>query len=220
MLNKTKYNIVAYFDFDGTLTKYDTLLPFVIYVVGYRKFIMKLHLLVPILILYWCKIINNEIAKQSMLRTLLKNYSKQFIENKAQEFAKNKLCKWLNPFVLSRMNYHKEHNHKIIIVSANLATYLRYWASAHKLDGVIATEIEFVNNVCSGNLSSPNCYGAEKIMRIKQYLSDNNINFDYSYGYGNSHGDYQLLLYVNEAYWINKNSIVAWNEYRNYRKTK
>ena len=54
--------IVAYFDFDGTLTNCDTLVPFVLHAVGFAKFIRKLPSLIIIAILYLLKIIDNETA--------------------------------------------------------------------------------------------------------------------------------------------------------------
>ena len=50
---------IALFDFDGTITKKDTLFDFIIFAVGYKTFIIKLISLVPFLILYTLKIIPN-----------------------------------------------------------------------------------------------------------------------------------------------------------------
>ncbi|HMT02514.1 MAG TPA: HAD-IB family hydrolase [Burkholderiales bacterium] len=207
--------VVAYFDFDGTITTHDTLVPFLIYVVGWKKFLIKLPIVGFIALMYILKIITNEQAKQKTLIILIKGYSKNFIDAKAKEFAKFKLDKLIKPDIYYKIEYHLEHGHSIILISANLAIYLKYWAQKHKLNGVIATEIEFIDDKCTGKLATRNCYGKQKVLRLKEFLEENqDFNLSYSYGYGNSKGDYELLNYVNEAYWINGSEIVPWIYYK------
>lgn len=203
-------DIVAYFDFDGTLTTKDTLLPFLIYCVKWPIFLIKAPLLFPTLVLYVFKIITNEEAKQRTLIILLKGYSFKKIDKLAQKFAQNKLSKYIKPEVFAKLEYHKEHAHQIILVSANLAVYLRYLAQIYKLDGVIATEIEFIDNIATGRLATPNCYGLQKTIRINEYLVSNNLKYSYRYAYGNSPGDYELLDYVDEGYWVEGILFKSW----------
>lgn len=204
-----KKTVVAYFDFDGTITTKDTLLPFLLEVVGYPKFIFKLPVILPTVFLYLLKVINNEIAKEKVLNILLKGKKENFLEEKAQNFAKKRIDKLIKPEIFAKLEYHQEHNHTIIIVSANLAIYLRFWAILHKIDAVIATELDFCNGRFTGRLATRNCYGLEKTKRIRHYLEANGA-YTYSYGYGNSAGDHELLNFVDEGYWVSGNSIEPW----------
>ncbi|MBY0379955.1 MAG: HAD-IB family hydrolase [Burkholderiales bacterium] len=210
--------MVAYFDFDGTLTNRDTLIPFVLYVAGIFKFIKRFHLITMVVFLYYAKIFNNERAKECFLTIMLKGLSEDYIEKKAKSFAYDKLDKCVKSDIFAKLAYHLEHQHKVILVSANLAIYLRYWANKHKLSAVIATEIEFINHIATGKLSTRNCYGKIKIDRIRNYLNNNQLSFVYSYGYGNSHGDFALLSYVDEGYWVSGLSMINWEEYRGSRQ--
>jgi phosphoserine phosphatase len=56
---------------------------------------------------------------------------------------------------------------------------------------IISTEIEISNNKITGKLSTANCYGPEKVNRLKKLLSMD----DYStiYAYGDSKGDREML---------------------------
>ena len=212
--------IAVYFDFDGTLTSRDTLLPFLIYTVGYTRFFLKFHILIPILLGYWLKVFTNERAKEKTLMVLLNGYSLTKLQDKAKNFALRKLDRYIKPEIYTKLEYHVEHGHSIFLVSANLALYLEYWAQRHHIDGVIATEVQFINGVCTGKLQTRNCYGKHKLNRINEYLKKHQVQFDYSYGYGNSRGDYELLFYVNEGYWISGTEIVPWVEYRGSRSDK
>jgi HAD superfamily hydrolase (TIGR01490 family) len=206
-------DIVAYFDFDGTLTTCDTLVYFVLYVLGFTKFLLKLPFVIPTLVLYLFKIIDNETTKQRFLVRMIGGISQQKIETKAHNFAYHKLDKFIKPEIYAKLEYHLEHKHSVILVSANLAVYLREWALRHNLTYVIATELEVVNGRYSGKLSTSNCYGAHKLDRILEYLRLHKTSFVYSYGYGNSRGDYELLDYVNEGYWVNSYEVETWSEY-------
>ena len=210
-------DIVAYFDFDGTITTKDTLIPFVLYATGWVNFVYKLPLSFWIFCLYLCKFIDNENAKQRFLTLMLRGKTSARLEKLAKNFALTKLDKYIKPEIYAKLEYHNEHGHNIILISANLGIYLRYWAKKHHLTGIIATEIEFINDRTTGRLATRNCYGEQKTVRLTAYLNENNLEYAYSYGYGNSSGDYALLNYVNEAYWVTGNSIMSWDEYRDQK---
>jgi HAD superfamily hydrolase (TIGR01490 family) len=216
----TEQDIVAYFDFDGTITYKDTLVPFVLYSTGFLKFLYKLPRALPAVVLYLLKQIDNETAKQRFITVMLRGMPKDKLDHIARNFAITRLDKYINPEIYNKLEYHKEHRHNIVIVSANLAIYLRYWAKKHHLVNVIATEIEFANGRVTGRLETKNCYGEQKTIRIKEYLKENNYSFAYSYGYGNSRGDYALLDYVDEGYWISDGSIINWSDYNGFKTRK
>ncbi|MDD3267196.1 MAG: HAD-IB family hydrolase [Burkholderiales bacterium] len=204
-------DVVAFFDFDGTLTTRDTLLSFLRYVVGTWKMMFKLPQLIWIVFQYLAKVIDNEEAKERTLTLLIKGMKFSHLEHLAKNFALTKLHKYINPVVYAKLEYHREQGHKIILVSANLGIYLRYWATLHKLDAVIATELEVnAESYMTGKLLTRNCYGIQKVTRIKDALSGNNIDYEYSFAYGNSAGDYELLEFVNEPYWVNGDYIEPW----------
>ena len=147
--NVNAKEIVAYFDFDGTITHKDTFLSFLIFCLGYVGFLCKIYRTVPIVILYGLKIITNEEAKQRTLTALVKGKTFAEMDAKARAFAATKLDGYIKPEIYTKLEYHLEHGHTIVLVSANLALYLNYWANQHKVDFVIATEIEFINGQCS-----------------------------------------------------------------------
>jgi phosphoserine phosphatase len=77
---------------------------------------------------------------------------------------------------------------------------------------VIATELDFKDSIFTGKLLSRNCYGIEKVKRIQNYLATQ-AGFIYSYGYGNSVGDYELLDFVDEGYFISGTTMKPWNRH-------
>ena len=204
--------IVAYFDFDGTLSTKDTLIPFLLYCTGVWRFSLKLPQLLWVGLLYGLKIIDNQEAKQRTLTQLLKGWKAVDLEQKAKSFALTHLNKYLKPQIYAKLEWHREQGHVLILVSANLAVYLRYFAKLHKINGVIATEIVEQGGVISGRLATPNCYAGQKVLRIQDYLHAGSLAFDYSYAYGNSRGDYEMLELVDEPYYVSGDEFMLYTK--------
>ncbi|TXH59654.1 MAG: HAD-IB family hydrolase [Bacteroidia bacterium] len=215
-MTKVETKIVAYFDFDGTLTTGEMLGRYIRYVLGWRVFLLRLPIFLPALLLYLLKIINNAHVKQIFLKMMIQGVTKENLKARARTFIDDIVDKKINPLAFSKLEYHLEHGHDVILVSANLAIFLRCFAHKYGLKDVIATEIQFKSEplLCTGRLLTKNCYGKVKVERICEYLSQNNIHYDYSYGYGNSKGDYELLNYVDEGYYIQGDEIMGWEDYR------
>lgn len=88
-------------------------------------------------------------------------------------------------------------NHKIIVVSASFAIWIKAWCDKYKLD-LISTKAEIINNKITGKIDCKNCYGPEKVNRIKEIF-----NLDYAkkiYSYGDSRGDKEMLSIANIKY--------------------
>ena len=65
---------MAFFDFDGTLTQGDTLMPFLRFMVGSPAYYAKLTWLGPVLAAYYTGLLRNDIAKQIVLKRYLAGY--------------------------------------------------------------------------------------------------------------------------------------------------
>ena len=182
--------ILVLCDFDGTITTDDSLIKFIRLVVGDFRFIIGLFFLSPVLFLYKIKLIPNYKAKEIMLSCFFKNYKEEEFIAIAKQYSLNHIDKILRPKAIEKLNWHKEENHKIVIVSASLDYWLRPWCEKNGYE-LIATKLEIINNKVTGKLASKNCFGEEKVKRIndRYKLSD----YDYIYGYGDSRGDKEML---------------------------
>lgn len=206
------HKTIAYFDFDGTISNKDTLIPFLIHSIGLIKFMILAPLLLPFLLCYATKIISNEKMKQITLTLMLKGYNLDKLEQKAESFANTKIDKYIKPSVFAKLEYHREHKHSLALVSANLAIFLRYWAKRHQLDFVVATEIAAVHGRVTGKLLTRNCYAAQKTIRLEEYLQKHKLSYEYCYAYGNSRGDYELLNMADEAYYVTGEDVAIWEK--------
>ena len=189
---------IALFDFDGTITTDDSLLKFIRFVVGDRNFLLGLVVLSPMLVLYKFKLIPNYKAKQYMLSWFFKGMSKDAFLKVANEYSLVHIDKILRPKAIEKINWHKNQGHKVVVVSASIECWLRPWCEKNGLE-LIATKLEIKDDIVTGKLLSKNCYGVEKVNRIKEIY--NLKDFEYIYSYGDSSGDKQMLELAHEKFY-------------------
>ncbi len=189
---------LALFDFDGTITKDDSLLKFIRFVVGDGRFVFGLVVLSPILVAYKLKLIPNYKAKQKMLSWFFKGMSKKAFFKVANEYSLVHIDKILRPKAMEKISWHKAQGHKVVIVSASIDCWLRPWCEKNGLE-LIATKLEIKDDIVTGKLLSKNCYGVEKVNRIKEIY--NLKDFEYIYSYGDSSGDKQMLELAHEKFY-------------------
>lgn len=204
LLNKNiNRNIIAVFDFDGTISTVDSLYDFICYAVGKFKFIKSVFLSIPLLIGFIIGLYSRGDIKAFILYKSIGNISKDKIEYIAKKYVYNRLPKIIYPNMLNRIQKHKEYGHKIILISASPSIYLDIWGSYIGFDAILSTSFEFKNNFLTGKLESLNCWGPEKVKRLKEYLGKNIKQFKI-YAYGNSRGDKEMLMFADYK-WIKGN---------------
>jgi phosphatidylglycerophosphatase C len=184
--------VVAAFDFDGTLTRRDTLFPFLLYVAGPVKFSCKIVLLLVTLAGYALGLIRNDKAKIKVLTRFLANMEMNTLQQQALQFAEQKLPSLLRSEAMQRLAWHRQQGHRCVVVSASLEIYLRPWASTAGFDDILGSRLEtLADGRTTGNLLGENCFGAEKMRRLGTLLGSRD---GYTlYAYGDSRGDKELL---------------------------
>ena len=184
--------VVAAFDFDGTLTRRDTLFPFLLHVAGPLTFTIKFITLLPTLCLYALGLMRNDIAKIKVLQRFLANRDLAHLQQQAIDFAENKLPSLQRSAAMQRLSWHKQQGHRCVVVSASLELYLRPWALKAGFNDVLCSKLEpIAGGLTSGKLLGENCFGAEKIRRLQALLGPRE---GYTlYAYGDSRGDKELL---------------------------
>lgn len=186
---------IAFFDFDGTITTHDSLIKFVQFAVGYRKFLIGCLVLTPMLVLYKLKLIPNDVAKQRMLSYFFRGWEASTFQKIATQYSLEEISHIVRPEAMKKISWHKNEGHTVVIVSASLESWLAPWCQKNSLD-VIATELEIVDGIVTGRFLSKNCYGAEKSIRIREKY--NLQEFKYIYAYGDSAGDNEMLALAHE----------------------
>lgn len=181
---------IAFFDLDGTITKKDTLIEFIKFAIGSYQYYKGLIVLCPILLAYKLKIISNNIAKEKLISHFFKGWDIIEFENLANNYSIWEIDKIIRPKALERIVWHLECGHKVVVVSASIESWLNGWCKKNNLE-LLGTKLEFNNNILTGKFSNKNCYGIEKVNRIKEKYNLN--DYHTIFAYGDSKGDKEML---------------------------
>ena len=95
-----------------------------------------------------------------------------------------------------RIEWHRNNNDKIVIVSASSDLWIGNWCRENELD-YITTKLEQSEGTLTGNLIGINCFGPEKVTRIKAKYDLN--KYDKIFAYGDSRGDKEMLEMADES---------------------
>lgn len=190
---------VALFDFDGTLTTGDTLMPFLRFVVGTPVYYSKLLMLSPVLAGYLAGVVRNDIAKQIVLRGYLGGYPVDRLVEQGDAFSERVIPRMERPQGMERLAWHQQQGHRCILVSASLDIYLQRWASERGIALALTSSLQVSDNgLVQGRLQGANCFGEEKVSRVRQALADSSP--EKIYAYGDTPGDMPMLRFADEGY--------------------
>lgn len=190
---------VALFDFDGTITHRDSLLPFLWQLFGPLKLAGYAILMSPLLCGYFLRIVPNGVAKERLLGRMLGGMDMGRLHVQAQRFATDFLPSIVRPESAERIAWHQAQGHRVIIVSASLELYLKPWATAQGISDVLATRLKEHQGIAAGGFDGVNCFGEVKAQRVREYLGD--LSGLEIYAYGDSRGDTQMLAMAEHAYY-------------------
>ena len=197
----TPSSVVAAFDFDGTLTRRDTLLPFLIRSLGWPKFLRALLMSSPWLAAYALRLMSNHRAKARLLQVSLAGMSQREAQAQAQVFVTSYLPVQWQPWGLAQLVQHQRLGHCCVIVSASPGVYLHTVAASLGVDTVLCTEMELIEDHYTGGMATPNCHGEQKVVRLQAWLAD---TFPPDarpviHAYGDTRGDLPLLRLADHA---------------------
>jgi len=201
-------SVVAAFDFDGTLTRSDTLLPFLRRLLGGPTLLWVLFVCSPWLAAYVLRLISNHRAKAVLLQAALAGRSVTDVERCAQAFVREYLPQQWRPWGLQQLVQHQQAGHRCVLVTASTSPYMHLVGASLGVDAVLCTEMEVVDGRYTGRLATANCHGEEKVERLKAWLAQ-------AYGaapdqqpelhaYGDTKGDLPMLRLASVAWYREK----------------
>ena len=186
----TKYNGIAFFDLDGTITSKDTLFEFIKFVVGERYFWFGVLVMSPLILLFLLKIYPSEKLKENFFSFYLKRHTEQELLQKGKEFCDTIMPQIVYPKALEKIEWFKSENYRIIIITASSSIWLGEWCKQQNIE-ISATEFEVKNGIFTGKIAGKNNYGKEKAIRVQKILREE--TYPVSYGFGDSKADLYFM---------------------------
>ena len=189
---------VAFFDFDGTITDRDSFIDFIIFYHGKFSAYVGLLRLFPILLAYKLKLLPNWRAKEIVLTHFFQGEPIEKFQQYCDQYAWERIPQITRVGALQAIQKHHELGNDIYLVSASLENWLSAWCNRKGLK-LIGSRLETKEGRVTGKLVGKNCYGPEKVVRIRQEVTLH--KYQDIYCYGDSSGDRELLQLADHAYY-------------------
>ncbi len=197
IFNGSASPVVAAFDFDGTLTRGDSVIKFLIHIRGRLRVAWSLLILLPLFVL--SGIDGDRYADRFKQRLFSKTIAGMTLEElleAGERFAKVHLDRNTRNSVVERLTWHRNQGHLVIIVSASPECYIGPAARLLGATDVIATKLYVdEHGRVDGSFQGDNCRGVEKARRLREWINTHCVDNGKItlWAYGNSIGDRDML---------------------------
>jgi phosphatidylglycerophosphatase C len=185
---------IAFFDFDGTITKKDTLLEFIKFNKGALRLYFGFMLNSPWLLAYKLKIISNQAAKEKVLEFFFGKMNSDLFQERSHQFATEIVPGLVRPEALGEIKKLQNNGVSVVIVTSSPENWISNWAEMVQAK-LIGTRLEIKEGLVTGKIKDKNCHGKEKVRRILEVY--NLSEYDEIYAYGDTAGDKPMLALAN-----------------------
>ncbi len=191
---------ISIFDLDGTLTKSDTYLP---YLIGFLKRNPKRWLKASILpfavVMFYLKIHDNQWLKTIFLKIILGGETKKNILDWNKIFLDKLFTEGLREDIVTILKKRQNAGDIILLSTASLDIYVPDIQNWFSINHLICTNALWQDDCLTGELDGNNCYGLEKLARVKSYMRKHNISGEISV-YSDHASDWPIMNYADKAY--------------------
>jgi HAD superfamily hydrolase (TIGR01490 family) len=185
----------ALFDFDGTLCRGDSIVPFCRYA-RKQKYATRRQLLAGVSAAIRFKLgrMTIEEAKAAAL-AWMKGRSLLEMEDLARRFCNDVLVPNFFPCGIAALQKEKAEGAAVLLITASPSFYLEPMKEILGVTDVIGTRLDVDPSGLYTGLVGDNCRGLQKPLRLAEYLASKGERLDYdtSAAYGNSSGDIPML---------------------------
>lgn len=200
METETDLTGVAAFDFDGTLARRDTFVPFLTRACGWHRVALAAAGAVR-----YTR--DRDELKVRMIGHLFRGWPIADFHRSAHDYAAT-LPGRLRPELVERLRWHQSEGHATVLVSAGLGAYLRPLADRLGLDDVLAVELvaDGTGRLTGTVDGEVNNRGEQKVARLRAWIAE---RFGPAAGvelwaYGDSSGDEELLASADHPTWVGR----------------
>ena len=192
---------VAIFDLDGTLTRRDTLVPYLRYALRRHPGRRARLAAVPGILLRFAFDRDRGRLKGELIHALLGGLTYAEIHAITEGFLDEQLIALLHPTAVAAVEAHRNAGDWLVLLSASTEFYVREVGSRLGFDQVICTEVRWDGDRLDGRLKSENRRGAEKTRCLAELrLMHPDATFA---AYGNAGSDLDHLRHADAPRLVN-----------------
>lgn len=158
----------AVFDFDGTITRRDTYLPFLASTLGsFRRSIPRVAGLALPVGAWLVGKHDTSGLKSAFLKAFLGGIGREQLTVPVERFNAGTIANWVRPAAVERIEEHRRLGHRLVLASAGLDLYVEPCAKWLGFDDVLATRCAWDSEGrLTGLLAGPNLKGRHKLNAV------------------------------------------------------
>lgn len=200
----------AFFDFDNTLAKGDSVVPFLLYAI--RKGQAPRRQLFRAAWGYLTQLGRPGKGSRAKEHTFsfIKGKRPEELDDLARDFFQDEITPRLYEDAIAELWQLKSSGHTVVVVSASADLYMHLLPELLPVDAVLSTHCVVENGVYTGKVEA-NCKGEEKVNRITAWMQANGLKLDgeHSCAYGDSFSDGSMLRLVGNPVLVNPGKKLA-----------
>ncbi|MGE9764538.1 HAD-IB family phosphatase [Pseudomonas sp. PDM20] len=191
-------SVLSVFDFDGTLTRHDSFLPFLWFAFGTLGCLRRLPALLLPSLAFLVRRVSRDELKARLIAVFLRGIEAKWLSDRAQAYCRFIWGYLLRPEGLRGVATELESGAQVTLCSASPALVLGPFAERLGVR-LIGTELEVVDGRLTGRIVGGNCRAENKVLRLQaKYgpLTDYRLR-----AWGDTQGDHALLRAAQDPHW-------------------
>jgi len=186
------------FDFDGTLTRHDSFVPFLHFAFGNGVFLRKIVALALPALDFLTKQRSRDALKAELIRVFLSGVSSAWLTQQAERYCTLRWHKLMRPKALQGVSAQLASGATITLCSASPELLLAPFAKRLGV-ALMGTQLEEQDGLLTGRILGSNCRCAAKVARLEAVYGS--LAQYHLRAFGDSRGDFELLAAAQEAHW-------------------
>ncbi len=182
---------IAAYDFDGTITRCDTLFPFLRLARGRTAFWWGLARAVPAILAMGLGRADRSMTKERTLRLIAGSMDRDAVETAAERFASTVLPRLIRPGATAQIAAEHRAGYAVVVVSASPEPLVAACVRPLNADLCIGTRLAWDDTGTLAGFDGANCHGAEKVRRLRAAIPDAEARL--ARAYGDTPGDRPMM---------------------------
>ena len=202
ILVKTDLKLSVY-DFDGTVYDGDSFVDFWWFTIKEKPLgLIFLPYQLSAMMLYYAKLLSPQKLKEKLLLQILL-FDRDKLDTHVNAFWRSHIVN-INPWVRDGLRKDREDGLRVILISASPSFILHSISETLGFDTLIATDFCVINGRQTHRLASPNCKGAEKVVRLQNWADSASATFTVEKVYSDSQSDLPLYELASQKFCVRK----------------
>ncbi|PCR97544.1 HAD-IB family hydrolase [Pseudomonas fluorescens] len=190
--------VLCVFDFDGTLTRHDSFVPFLKFAFGKREFVRRVLTLALPSIRFLARRMSRDELKAQLISRFLSGVDAEWVSQQAAKYCAAFWTRLMRPTGLMAIASEISAGSQVTLCSASPALVLQPFADRLGIK-LIGTELEVIDGKLTGRISGNNCRCENKVLRLEAVygpLTEYRLK-----AWGDTRGDHELLAAAQDAHW-------------------